>query len=217
MMHRRAGSALAACLALLAAGCALREPRPEGAWLAEREAWFEAHEKWSVRGRLGLSDGDRGGSLAMTWQADGTEHVVLLRTVAGGRQWRLEMGPSGAVLTGSEIGRLAGPDPDLLVEQAVGWPIPVRWMSQWLRGLPAPPGAATGYADDGVLQTLDWGGWQLEFDRWRRLDGAGVLLPVRVTAENPPYRVRAALSRWNFERDGAPGSPKPTNAAVESL
>ena len=203
-------------LALLVTGCALREPRPQGAWLAERVDWFEAHQQWSVRGRLGLSDGKRGGSLAMTWRADGRKHVVLLRTVAGGRQWRLEMGPSGATLTGSEIDRLHGPDPDLLVEQAVGWPIPVRWMSQWLRGLPAPRSASTGYAEDGVLATLAWAGWQLEFDRWRRLDGAGVLLPVRVTANKPPHRLRAALSNWQFEKAAGLSSPNP-NLAVESL
>lgn len=213
-MSARAHCIWSVCLVLLASGCALRDPRSEGAWLAERKAWFDAHEQWSVQGRLGLSDGQRGGSLAMTWRADGRRHVVLLRTLAGGRQWRLEMEPSGSLLTGSDIGRLKGPDPDRLVEQAVGWPIPVRWMSRWLRGLPAPPAAPTGFADDGVLETLSWAGWKLEFDRWRRLPGAGVLLPARLTANNPPYRVRAALSDWHFEP--VAGS-SPTNQVVESL
>lgn len=192
-------------LLLLATGCALREPRPEGAWLAERQAWFDEHPRWSVRGRLGLSDGERGGSLSMTWTADGPDHVVLLRTVAGGRQWRLEMTPAGSTLTGSDIGRLHGPNPDLLVERALGWPIPVRWMSEWLRGLPAPAGARTTYAEDGVLQALEWSGWRLDFARWSQLDGDGVLLPARVSAENFPYRVRAALSAWQFEPDEASG------------
>lgn len=186
-------------LAFLAGGCAVREPRPEGAWLAERHAWFGDHRQWTVRGRLGLSDGKRGGSLAMTWTADGARHVVALRTVAGGRQWRLEMGPNGATLTGSDVGRLQGRNPDLLVERAVGWPIPVRWMSEWLRGLPAPAAADTRFAEDGVLEALEWDGWQLDFGRWSQLKGNSVLLPVRVTAEKPPYRVRAALSRWRFE------------------
>lgn len=193
-------------LVLLITGCAIREPRPEGAWLTERQAWFSAHPEWSVRGRLGLSDGERGGSLSMTWTADGADHLVLLRTVAGGRQWRLEMSPGGSTLTGSDIGRLQGPDPDSLVERAVGWPIPVRWMSEWLRGLPAPPGAPTRYAEDGVLEALEWSGWRLDFARWNQLDGDGVLLPARVTAENPPYRLRAALSGWRFAPDGTPAN-----------
>lgn len=201
-------------VSLLASGCAMREPRPEGAWLTERQAWFDDHQRWSVRGRLGLSDGDRGGSLSMTWIAVGSSHEVLLRTVVGGKQWRLEMGPSGSTLTGSDIGMLQGQDPDLLVERAVGWPIPVRWMSEWLRGLPAPRAATTRYAEDGVLLALAWAGWDLDFARWRQLDGDGVLLPARVTAENPPYRVRAALSGWQFESSSA---TEPTNEVVESL
>lgn len=201
-MQRWSTSWVALFLVLLVTGCAVREPRPEGAWLAERQAWFEAHDKWSVRGRLGLSDGHRGGSLSMTWVANGSHHVVLLGTVAGGRQWRLEMTASDAVLTGSDIGRLQGPDPDLLVERAVGWPIPVRWMSEWLRGLAAPAAARTAYADDGVLQALEWAGWQLDFQRWNQLGGSGVLLPARVSAEKPPHRVRAALSGWQFESEG---------------
>ena len=197
-MPGRAVAVAAFLLVLLTTGCALREPRPEGAWLAERQAWFNQHPKWSVNGRLGLSDGDRGGSLSMTWTAEGARHLVLLRTVVGGRQWRLEMTPYGSTLTGSDIGRLHGPDPDLLVERAVGWPIPVRWMSEWLRGLPAPEGAGTRYAEDGALRALEWAGWQLDFNRWNQLGGNGVLLPARVTAEKSPYRVRAALSGWRF-------------------
>lgn len=190
---------LGAAALILAAGCAVREPRPEGAWLAERRAWFDDRPEWSVRGRLGLSDGERGGSVAMTWRADGERHEILLRTSAGGRQWRLVMDPSGSVLTGSEVGRLAGPDPDALVERALGWPLPVRWMSQWLRGLPAPSGAEVRYADDGALDALVWRDWRLDYVRWRAFGDDEVLLPSRVDAHNPPYRVRAALSGWRFQ------------------
>jgi len=191
---------LAAAALSVLSGCATREPRPEGEWLVERQAWFQAHPVWSVSGRLGLSDGDRGGTLSMRWRADGEQHEVLLRTVAGGRQWRLEMTPEHSVLTGSEIGTLAGPDPDVLVERAVGWPIPVRWMSRWLRGLPAPAGAEARYAEDGTLAGLDWREWSLDFQRWRELEGGNALLPAKVEARSPPYRVRAALSGWRFDR-----------------
>jgi outer membrane lipoprotein LolB len=181
----------------LAAGCAVREPRPEGEWLAERAAWFAQRGEWSVRGRLGLSDGERGGTLALRWRAVGASHEIVLRTVAGGRQWRLELDPGGARLTGTGIEPLVGPDPDPLVERAIGWPIPVRWMSEWLRGLPGP--ARADYADDGTLAGLAWRDWTLDYERWRALDDAGILLPARVEARNPPYRVRAVLSDWAFD------------------
>ena len=178
-------------------GCAPREIRPEGAWLEEREALFEAFPRWTVGGRLGLSDGERGGSLAFDWQADGDHHRVGLRTVTGGRQWRLEFGPGYAVLEGSDVGQMIGTDPDPLVEEAVGWPIPVGWLSRWLRGLPAPDEAVLAFAADGTLQGLRHDGWMLDFQRYRTAH-AQVLLPVRLQAVNPPYRVRAALSGWDL-------------------
>ncbi|MDT8409076.1 MAG: lipoprotein insertase outer membrane protein LolB [Wenzhouxiangellaceae bacterium] len=196
--------ALLLLAAALLSGCALRDPRPEGVWLQERQGWFDTHQQWSVQGRLGLSDGERGGSLSMTWEADGDRHEIALRSVAGGRQWRLRFVPGAAELTGSEVGRLVGPDPDALVEQAVGWPIPVRWMSHWLRGLPAPDSARVTYAADGALDQLYWGQWRLDFDRWARLNDAGVLLPARLEASKPPYQVRVVLRNWKFRSPQLP-------------
>lgn len=181
------------------AGCAVREPRPEGAWLSERQVWFGRHPVWSVSGRLGLSDGERGGSLAMHWQSSGEHHRISLRTVAGGKQWLLEMSPGHAVLTGSDIDLLSGPDPDVLVEHAIGWPIPVRWMSSWLRGLPAPVDARIDFAADGTMESLAWERWQLDYQRWRETAEGEILLPARVEARRPPHRVRASLANWNFE------------------
>jgi len=160
-MMRAWMAALASAMLLLSAGCALREQKPAGAWLEQRQAWFLAHPEWSVQGRLGLSDGQRGGSLSMRWRAVGEHHVVDLSAGLGGKRWRLEMTPSGATLTGTDLAPLHGPDPDVLVERAVGWPIPVTWMSHWLRGLPAPERARLEFAADGTLERLAWAGWRL--------------------------------------------------------
>lgn len=185
---------------LLVSGCAIREPRPEGAWLQDRERWFHKHPDWTVQGRLGLSNGQRGGSLSFDWQAQGDQHTVQLRTIAGGKQWRLQFGPEYALLEGSDIDRLEGSDPDPLVEQAVGWPIPVQWLSQWLRGLPAPAEARMAFAEDGTLTQLRHSSWSIDFSRWT--DGRnGVLLPTRIEARDPPHRVRAAMSNWRFKTE----------------
>lgn len=185
-------------LALLVAGCSVREPRPEGAWLEERTGWLAGQQRWSVRGRLGLSDGERGGSLAFDWVAEGDHHRVHLRTLAGGQQWRLEFGPDGARLSGTDFDERVGPDADRLVREATGWPIPVRWMTRWLVGLPAPDGAELAYSPDGTLAALAIGDWALDFERFSVPPGYSVLMPARIEARHPPYRIRAALTGWSF-------------------
>jgi len=200
----------AACALLvvaLAAGCAVREPRPDGAWLSEREALFAAYPIWSVNGRVGLSDGRRGGSLAFDWSADGPIHEVRLRTVTGGRQWRLRFGPMQATLEGSDVGLLRGPDPEPLVEAAVGWPIPVSELAWWIRGI-VPPGRETAirFAADGTLASASSPPWEIAFERFD--DWSGELMPARIDARSADYRVRLVLRGWHLgsRQEASPSS-----------
>lgn len=186
--------ALVALVTLVATACVTREPRPEGAWLSERQAWFEAHPEWELIGRVGLSDGERAGSLGFTWRSRGDQQSIHLRTSAGGRQWRLTFSPGQAVLEGSEVGRLTGSHPDPLVERAVGWPIPVEALSWWIRGL-APPGDATmRFAPDGSLAGVTGPVWTLNYRNFDEIDG--LLLPTRLEARSADYRVRFFVGEW---------------------
>ncbi len=189
--------ALLGLLVPLLTACAVRETRPEGSWLAERQALFAEHSYWQVSGRAALSDGQRGGSLAFDWTADGDVHEVSLRTVTGGRQWRLSFGPGFAHLEGSEVGELFGSSPDPLVEAAVGWPIPIEDLAWWIRGL-VPPGSSAGavFAADGSLASARSGDWMLEYQRFET--SYGTLLPARVQASSSPYRVRLVMRDWRL-------------------
>ncbi|WP_376690479.1 lipoprotein insertase outer membrane protein LolB [Wenzhouxiangella sp. EGI_FJ10409] len=198
---RPAPAALARVAILLAAGlllvaCAGREQRPAGAWLDEREAWFDDHPNWNISGRLGLHDGERGGSLGFTWRAEGEEHRIHLRTSAGGQQWRLRFSPGRAVLEGSEVGRLTGDDPDPLVEEAIGWPIPVHALSWWIRGLLPPGGGDLRFADDGTLAGVNGPVWTLDYQHFKSYEGR--LLPTRMEGRSGDYRVRFLIADWRF-------------------
>ncbi|WP_376695340.1 lipoprotein insertase outer membrane protein LolB [Wenzhouxiangella sp. EGI_FJ10305] len=185
---------LAACLVL--AACATREQRPAGAWLEERQSWFDEHPQWQISGRVSLSDGQRGGSLGFSWEAEGDEHRIHLRTSAGGRQWRLRFSPDDAVLQGSEVGRLSGSNPDPLVERAVGWPIPVYALSWWIRGLVPPGGGDIRFADDGTLAGVTGPVWMLEYQHFNQVEGR--LLPTRMEARSDEYTVRLVIRNWRF-------------------
>ncbi len=184
-------------LAVLVIACAVREERPAGAWLEEREQHFAEYPDWTVRGRLALSDGQRGGSLGFEWSAEGDNHQIHLRTMTGGRQWRLDFGPGYALLEGTEIDQMVGSDPDPLVEAAVGWPIPVSLMADWIRGLPAPADARLRFASDGSLAGLDHAVWTLDYQRLREENG--ILMPRRIEANSADYRVRLVLADWSFQ------------------
>lgn len=184
-------------LVLVLSACAVREQRPDGAWMEEREAWFAAHPVWSVSGRAAIRDGQRGGQLAFEWHADGDRHHVRLRTVTGGRQWLLEFEPGHAELQGTDVGHITGPDPNALVEAAVGWAIPVVELSDWIRGLIGTHDGQMEFAPDGTLARVSLTPWELSYQRFDDIDGQ--LMPVRMEAESTPYRVRLVMRAWEWQ------------------
>ncbi|MFP4208834.1 MAG: lipoprotein insertase outer membrane protein LolB [Wenzhouxiangella sp.] len=184
-------------LGLLLSSCAVREQRPEGAWLADRVGWFDSYPSWRVTGRLSVSDGERGGQMTFDWRGQGDQHDLRLRSVVGGKQWRLLFNPDGALIEGSDVGLVRADNPDMLVSEIVGWPIPVSRLAWWLRGLTATPEDQVSFADDGTLATIGSGDWTLEYVRFEQ-PAAGPLMPERVEALSPPYRVRMILRTWRW-------------------
>lgn len=183
-------------LVVTVAACATRESRLDGAWVAERNAWFERHPEWRVSGRAALRDGARGGSLSFTWRARGEYHEVRLRTVTGGRQWRLTFRPGHARLEGSDMSVAEAAAPEGLVEEAVGWPIPVSDLAWWIRGLLPPHNRRAEYARDGTLKSVAHAPWELEYHRFEEVEGQ--LMPVSMEAESGSYRVRLVLKGWQW-------------------
>lgn len=190
----RTAAVMMLCVAI--AGCAVREPRPEGAWAEERLAFFETRSEWAVSGRAALRDGRRGGQLSFAWEAEGEHHTIDLKTVTGGKRWRLRFGPGYAELEGSEVGHMIDTRPEPLVEAAVGWPIPVSQLKDWIRGLVSDPKEQVNFARDGTIESLSGESWALVYRRYDTFDG--VLMPVLLEAESDPYRVRLVMREWNW-------------------
>ncbi|HMA98440.1 MAG TPA: lipoprotein insertase outer membrane protein LolB [Wenzhouxiangella sp.] len=182
---------------MLLSACATREQRVQGDWLQERQLWFEQNPDWRVRGRLSVSDGEQGGQMSFDWRGQGAQHDLRLRSVVGGKQWRLMFNEESALIQGSDVGLVRADHPDILVSEIVGWPIPVSQLSMWLRGLPASQTDEVLFAEDGTMTMVSAGDWSLEYVRYEQSDD-GPLMPERVEALSPPYRVRMILRTWRW-------------------
>jgi len=95
------------------------------------------------------------------------------------------------------VGRLTGWSPDPLVEAAVGWPIPVRDLTWWVRGL-VPPERSRNirYAQDGTLASAESPPWSLAFERY--VEYENTVFPGRLEATSGTNRVRIVLRNWQL-------------------
>ncbi|MCG8466166.1 MAG: lipoprotein insertase outer membrane protein LolB [Xanthomonadales bacterium] len=193
-------AATLALLVLMLTSCAWNtQPDAEdGTWVAERERIFEEVGQWRVHGRLGISNGKDGGSAGFVIH-DNSDGQLRLNLSATGGRWRLLAGPDGAELEGSKVPLRRAPEPEPLVQEALGWYLPVTLMRDWLRGIPAPAGAALSFSENGALAALDHADWHIEYQRFREVDG--VWLPQKVVARSGPYKVSVVVLGWRLGED----------------
>lgn len=174
----------------------------EGVWLKERQQYFIEHPEWQAAGRMAIQDGKRGLSVNFDWTTYSDEDYQLILRTTGGR-WSLRVQPGFAVLEGTRIGRLDGPKPEPLVEQALGWPLPVALMQDWFRSLPGDQAAQLRFASDGSLLTIRHAEWAIDYTRYElvttdAVNENTVLMPNRIGAVREPYEVRVLVSDWQL-------------------
>ncbi|HET6631299.1 MAG TPA: lipoprotein insertase outer membrane protein LolB [Rhodanobacteraceae bacterium] len=198
-MQRLAVRLAAAALLLLAAACAPVHVRPTQALLAAqaaREDAFPGHGRWTIEGRLGVSDGHDGGSGTLTWLQDGASYDFIVRAPVTGRSFRLHGDAGAAVLEGLDQGPLRGSDPRTLLARALGWRVPLDQLRFWVRGLRAPGSEAElEFGANGLPATLLQDGWNIEYKDWY---GTQPPLPRKVFASSGPFRVRLAIRTWKL-------------------
>jgi outer membrane lipoprotein LolB len=194
---------LAAC-----AGQPLRQARPAPATAAQlqaqaqRAAVLSAHPRWTMQGRVALSNGRQGGSGRIEWQQDRNVYSVSLSAPITRQSWRLSGDGRSARLEGLEGGTRQGTDAQVLLRDATGWVIPVSALAAWVRGIAAPelPPAEAAFDVQGRLTELQQGGWTIDYSDWQPQSGLGVELPHRLNASQGDARVRLVIDAW---QDGA--------------
>jgi outer membrane lipoprotein LolB len=164
----------------------------------ERTTVLAAHPRWSLQGRVALSNGRNGGSGRIEWQQDGPRYGVALSAPVTRQSWRLTGDGGSARLEGLDGGDRQGPDAQALLHEATGWIIPVAALASWVRGtadLQLPP-ATLQFDADGRLASLQQSGWTIDYSQWQPQPTLGIELPHRLDASHGDARVKLVIDAW---------------------
>lgn len=197
------GRALGAFVVLLAllSGCATRPPVPEAAraadWQAHRQA-LEALGHWAFAGRVAVRDSQhQSWNGAVDWSQRADRFDIRFSGPFGQGGARLSGQSDYAVIETREHSALSASSPEALMEEQLGWSVPLQGFRHWLVGAPAP-GLIESYVLDeaGRLARLDQSGWQIRYRDYRNVDG--LYLPRKLELENPRLRVRLVIDEWRL-------------------
>lgn len=164
----------------------------------DRTAKISANAEWTLAGKISLDDGDQGGSGRLQWQVTPGHSELDFHGSLGRGAWRLQIGPDGVLLRMADGTEQAAAGVSELIQDHMGWPVPLEALQWWVRGLAAPGEVENEQlGSEGLLVSLRQFGWNVDFSRY---DSVGdLVLPVRLNATRDNYRVKLAISRWRMD------------------
>ena len=151
---------------VLLTGCAVApttSPEATKAWTARQSA-LQNLTQWNAAGRIGVVNGPDGWHAGFQWaQQDSGYRIDLIGPLGQGRI-RVEGNEQAVRIQTADGQTQTAPDPDALLEQAVGARLPVTGLRYWIRGLPEPGPSPTLQTDaEGRLTRLEQNGWIIEY------------------------------------------------------
>ena len=191
----------AAALGLgLLAGCAtsqsVTEPRQErqaGDWEAQTEQ-VEAFTSWNLTGKVGLRTPQESTSANLDWRQTPYHYRLLVTGPMGAGRSTLE-GRDGRVSLTTSEGRFEADSPEALMEQRLGWSLPVSSLTDWVRGLPANDSDFEMTDDElGFPASLEQDGWEIDYRGWK--DVNGTWLPNRLVMTYDDLRATLVVNQW---------------------
>lgn len=157
-----------------------------------------AADRWALRGRLAVNDGEEGGSGHLSWHTHGQTSSIKFHGALGRGAWQLHADENGAVLEWADGEVHRADSVSELIERRLGWAIPVNALAWWVRGLAVPGDWDLRQLDQhGNIKKLSQLGWDIEYGRYRRT--ASVSMPMKLTARRQSYTVKFAIQDWDLE------------------
>ncbi len=189
-----------ACTLLVLAGCSrlgsLGEDESRDLWLAEQRA-LRAVESWDLHARAAIRLEGEAYQVGIRWQRDTERFRLLLEApfgqgviridAAAGRSYQLRL-PDGRVFENS--------DPEALLDDVLGWSLPIGGLEFWIRGLPWPDSSYAYRSDTaGRTRSIQQNQWSIDYLDYFDVED-GVDLPRRISLEREQLALRLVIERW---------------------
>ncbi|WIX34876.1 lipoprotein insertase outer membrane protein LolB [Salinicola sp. JS01] len=188
----------AAALSLWLAGCAGQTTAPSAPRQADdwqrQQSRLEALDTWTVAGKVGLRTPRDSTSANLDWTQTPQHYRMLISGPFGTGRSVLE-GRAGAVELTTGDGTFQASSPEALMQQQLGWSLPISALDYWVRGLPAPGAAHDETRDDlGFPAQLRQAGWTIAYRDWTY--AGGLWLPRRLVMTYDDIRALLVVNEW---------------------
>lgn len=152
---------------------------------------------WNIKGAVSIRSAQGGNLGAFNWQQNSKASYKI--QVAG----PLNMGSVQIIgrskqitLIKSDGKQASASSPENLMQQQLGWYLPISNLYYWVRGLAAPGiPAQKSFDGAGHLTQLAQEGWNIQLRQFRSINNYE--LPTRLELYNPELKIKIVIHSWS--------------------
>lgn len=158
-------------------------------------------EDWDLKGLIAIRASHNGRGDDWTadwvWQQDQNNYTISLFGPLGSHSVKLTGAPGHVLLETSNGKKFTATSPESLLNQQMGWQLPVSYLRYWVRGLPVPNVPAQKQFDNyNHLVVLTQQGWVIRYLRYTSINQIDV--PNKIFLANPDLNVKIIINQWQL-------------------
>ena len=138
--------------------------------------------------------------VTIRWRQTGSSYHIRFTARLGVGLFEIEGSETGVEARFSDGRRVQAESPEALLEQELGWSVPLAGLRYWIVGAPAPDGAATARLQidgQGRLAALEQAGWTVTYEAYGSLDD--LALPTRMKFAGESVEGTVVVRNWNLD------------------
>lgn len=169
-------------------------------------------KNWQLAGRVGIRLADQAHSATIQWRQQDQHFEIALLGPLGQGGAKIKGHREHVTITDASSGHRQHGHPDSLMQNQLGYALPIQDLAHWCRGLIPRQKLVKDlqFNSHGLPESFQQGVWQVNYLRWQPISSSSrqppIYLPRKLILQSPQVKISLLIKQWHLEADSAPES-----------
>jgi outer membrane lipoprotein LolB len=190
-----------ACVAVAIAGCSqfgglADKQQAQELWAARQQALLD-FDAWDIHARAAIRLKGEAYNIGLRWQRQAENSMILLEAPFGQGVFRIETSMGGTYRLRLPDGQVfENSTAEALLEDMIGWSLPISGLEYWIRGIPRPDSAYSHRLDHGGrARSINQDQWAIDYLDYF-VGQENPQLPRRIKLVSDTVTLKLVIERW---------------------
>ncbi|MDF1759452.1 MAG: lipoprotein insertase outer membrane protein LolB [Coxiellaceae bacterium] len=190
-----AGVVLSGCVSLTPPTLSKQQTDYKKSAPLTRQQKLRALKSWNISGAVSVKQPQRSFIARYTWRQNNGHYTIGIHSNLDLASVKLVGSRSRVTLSSSDGKVVKSNNLNALMQQQLGWRLPVNNLTYWIRSLPAPGSNNTQYNKLGQTKKIQQSGWTVTYSRYQRING--LELPTLMNVSGRDLQLRIVVKQWD--------------------